>query len=94
MTLIKSILMSTPNYLLSLFTVLVLVANKIESMFKKRLWNDGPIVTIIILLIGRLFVIRWIMVAWDLGSVYIIIGLFLLNDFGILGQKEIVCGGR
>lgn len=41
MTLIKFTLMSTPNYLLSLFTISVLVANKIESMFKNFLWNDG-----------------------------------------------------
>lgn len=42
MTLIKSTLMSTHNYLFSLFTIPVSVANKIESMFKFFLWNDGP----------------------------------------------------
>lgn len=42
LTFIKSTLMSTPNYLISLFPIPVLVANKIEAMFKNFLWNDGP----------------------------------------------------
>lgn len=40
--LIKAILSSIPNYFLSLFTVLVSVANRIERLMRTFLWNDSP----------------------------------------------------
>lgn len=41
LTLLKTTLVSIPNYYLSLFTIPVSVANKIESFFRKFLWNDS-----------------------------------------------------
>lgn len=42
LTLIKATLATMPNYLLSLFTIPVLVANCMEAMFRRFLWNDEP----------------------------------------------------
>lgn len=40
MTLLKATLAAIPNYILSLYSIPTLVANKIESMFKKFIWVD------------------------------------------------------
>lgn len=39
---VKVTLAAIPNYFLSLFTIPVSVANKIESMFKWFIWDDDP----------------------------------------------------
>lgn len=39
---IKSTLVAIPNYSLSLFMILLLVANKKEAMLRNLLWNDDP----------------------------------------------------
>lgn len=39
LTLIKATLATIPNYFLSLFTIPVSVANKMESMFRQFLWH-------------------------------------------------------
>lgn len=41
LTLLKSTLASIPNYFLSLFTIPVSVATRIESKFWNSLWNDS-----------------------------------------------------
>lgn len=41
LTPLKSTLVSIPNYYLSLFTIVRVVANDIESKFHKFLWNDS-----------------------------------------------------
>lgn len=40
LTLVKATLAAMPNYLLSPFTIPVFEANRMESMFKRFIWDD------------------------------------------------------
>lgn len=94
LALVKATLAAMLNYFISLFMISVSVANTMEGLFKRFLWDD------------RVDHHRYHPVDWDfcctpmnhggleLGDLEAIIGLFLLNGFGDFGWKEIVYGGR
>lgn len=42
LTLVKATLVVMPNYFLSLFTISVSVANRMEAMFRRFFWHDRP----------------------------------------------------
>lgn len=41
LTLVKATLVVIPNYFLSLFTIPASVVNRMETIFKRFIWNDG-----------------------------------------------------